>query len=75
MDATERFAAAVAGPAAEMRLDVAAFCLAAHAHPTIDVDEPQFDQRPHVGLRPTTPQNAAGMRIEPPMSVPTPSTD
>ncbi len=39
MDATERFAAAVATPAAEMRLDVAAFCLAAHAHPTIDVDE------------------------------------
>lgn len=39
MDATERFAAAVAAPVAEMRLDVAAFCLAAHAHPTLDVDE------------------------------------
>ena len=39
MDATERFAAAVAAPAAEMRLDVAAFCIAAHAHPGLDVDE------------------------------------
>jgi hypothetical protein len=39
MDPTERFAAAVAVPAGEMRLDVAAFCLAAHAHPGIDVDE------------------------------------
>jgi regulator of sirC expression with transglutaminase-like and TPR domain len=39
MDASERFAAAVAAPAGEMRLDVAAFCLAAHAHPTVDVDE------------------------------------
>jgi hypothetical protein len=38
-DATERFAAAVAAPAGEMRLDVAAFCLAAHAHPDLDVDE------------------------------------
>jgi len=38
MDATERFAAAVAAPGAEMRLDVAAFCLAAHAHPALDVD-------------------------------------
>jgi regulator of sirC expression with transglutaminase-like and TPR domain len=38
MDATERFAAAVAAPAGEMRLDVAAFCLAAHAHPSVDVD-------------------------------------
>jgi regulator of sirC expression with transglutaminase-like and TPR domain len=38
MDATERFAAAVAAPAGEMRLDVAAFCLAAHAHPALDVD-------------------------------------
>jgi regulator of sirC expression with transglutaminase-like and TPR domain len=37
-DATERFAAAVAAPPAEMRLDVAAFCLAAHAHPKLDVD-------------------------------------
>jgi regulator of sirC expression with transglutaminase-like and TPR domain len=39
MDASERFAVAVAAPAGEMRLDVAAFCLAAHAHPTVDVDE------------------------------------
>ena len=38
MDATERFAAAVAAPTGEMRLDVAAFCLAAHAHPQLDVD-------------------------------------
>jgi regulator of sirC expression with transglutaminase-like and TPR domain len=38
MDATERFAAAVAARAGEMRLDVAAFCLAAHAHPKLDVD-------------------------------------
>jgi regulator of sirC expression with transglutaminase-like and TPR domain len=38
MDATERFAAAVAPPAGEMRLDVAAFCLAAHARPGVDVD-------------------------------------
>jgi regulator of sirC expression with transglutaminase-like and TPR domain len=38
MDATERFAAAVAAPAGEMRLDVAALCLAAHAHPGLDVD-------------------------------------
>ena len=26
--------------------------------------------RPRVGLRPTTPQNAAGMRADPPPSVP-----
>jgi regulator of sirC expression with transglutaminase-like and TPR domain len=38
MDATERFAAAVAAPAGEMRLDVAALSLAAHAHPDLDVD-------------------------------------
>ena len=38
-NATERFAAAVAAPVGEMRLDVAAFCLAAHAHPDLDVDE------------------------------------
>src|SRR3954469_9842142 len=29
-----------------------------------------FGTRPNVGLCPTTPQNAAGMRIEPPPSVP-----
>jgi regulator of sirC expression with transglutaminase-like and TPR domain len=38
MDATERFAAAVAAPAGEMRLDVAAFSMAAHAHPGLDID-------------------------------------
>jgi regulator of sirC expression with transglutaminase-like and TPR domain len=38
MDATERFAAAVAAPAADMRLDVAAFALAAHAHRDLDID-------------------------------------
>ncbi len=38
MDATERFAAAVAASAGEMRLDVAALCLAAHAHPALDID-------------------------------------
>src|SRR5262245_31908248 len=31
---------------------------------------PQRDTRPYVGLRPTTPLNAAGRRIEPPVSVP-----
>jgi regulator of sirC expression with transglutaminase-like and TPR domain len=38
MDATERFAAAVAAPAGVMRLDVAALCLAARAHPDLDID-------------------------------------
>jgi regulator of sirC expression with transglutaminase-like and TPR domain len=38
MDATERFAAAVAAPGGEMRLDIAALCLAAHAHPGLDID-------------------------------------
>jgi regulator of sirC expression with transglutaminase-like and TPR domain len=38
MDATERFAAEVAAPSADMRLDVVAFSLAAHAHPGLDVD-------------------------------------
>jgi regulator of sirC expression with transglutaminase-like and TPR domain len=38
MDATERFAAAVAAPATELRLDVAAFALAAHAHRDLDID-------------------------------------
>src|ERR1041385_6563110 len=31
---------------------------------------PQREQRPYVGLRPTIPVNAAGCRIEPPVSVP-----
>ncbi|HUI47606.1 MAG TPA: transglutaminase-like domain-containing protein [Acidimicrobiia bacterium] len=39
MDATERFAAEVAAPVGEMRLDVVAFCLAAHAHPGLDIDD------------------------------------
>lgn len=38
MDATERFAAEMAAPAAEMRLDVAVFALAAHAHRDLDID-------------------------------------
>ena len=38
MDPTVRFAAEVAAPAGEMRLDVVAFCLAAHAHPGLDID-------------------------------------
>src|SRR3954447_2577528 len=38
MEATERFATAIGAPAAEVRLDVAAFCIAAHAHPGLDVD-------------------------------------
>jgi Transglutaminase-like superfamily len=38
MEATERFATAIAAPAVEVRLDVAAFCIAAHAHPGLDVD-------------------------------------
>src|SRR5215470_8613789 len=31
---------------------------------------PKREQRPYVGLMPTMPQNAAGWRIEPPVSVP-----
>ena len=31
---------------------------------------PQREQRPYVGLSPTDPVNAAGWRIEPPVSVP-----
>src|SRR5438477_4840501 len=50
MDATEkarrearerarlRFATAVTASAPEVRLDVAAFCIAAHAHPGLDID-------------------------------------
>lgn len=33
---------------------------------------PLFDRRPAVGLKPYTPQKWAGMRMLPPMSVPTP---
>src|SRR3954469_11631289 len=39
MHTGDRFAEAVAGPVAETRLDVAAFCIAASAHPGFDVDE------------------------------------
>lgn len=38
MEARERFVAAVNVPAAEVPLDVAALCIAAHAHPGLDVD-------------------------------------
>src|SRR5579862_7473510 len=31
---------------------------------------PKRETRPYVGFRPTTPQNAAGRRTEPPVSVP-----
>jgi hypothetical protein len=31
---------------------------------------PSVGTSPNVGLKPTTPQQAAGMRIEPPLSVP-----
>ena len=33
---------------------------------------PDFGTRPNVGIRPETPQNAAGMRMLPPVSVPIP---
>ena len=39
MDPRERFVAAVDLPAAQVQLDVAALCIAAHAHPGLDVDE------------------------------------
>ena len=39
MDPRERFVAAVSGRADEMELDVAALCIAAHAHPGLDIDE------------------------------------
>jgi regulator of sirC expression with transglutaminase-like and TPR domain len=39
MDAKQRFAAAVAGDPAGVRLDEAAFCIAACAHPGLDVDD------------------------------------
>ena len=32
--------------------------------------QPSSETRPYVGLKPTIPQHAAGMRIEPPESVP-----
>ncbi|MDQ1468212.1 MAG: hypothetical protein QOH10_2627 [Actinomycetota bacterium] len=38
MDPRERFVAAVNLPAAELPLDVAALCIAAHAHPGLDID-------------------------------------
>src|SRR5579862_8630832 len=39
MHPRERFVEAVSQTAADMPLDVAALCIAAHAHPDIDVDE------------------------------------
>jgi regulator of sirC expression with transglutaminase-like and TPR domain len=39
MDPREQFVAAMHAPAAEIQLDVAALCIAAHAHPGIDVSE------------------------------------
>src|SRR5262245_29149806 len=38
MDVTERFAQAVAAPSESIRLDVAALCIAAGAHPGLDID-------------------------------------
>ena len=37
------------------------------------VGRTSIGMRPRLGFRPTTPQNAAGMRTEPPMSVPSAS--
>lgn len=39
MDPRERFVAAVNVPPAELPLDVAALCIAAHAHPGLDIDD------------------------------------
>ena len=39
MDARERFVAAVTASPDDVPLDVAAFCIAAHAHPGLDVDD------------------------------------
>jgi regulator of sirC expression with transglutaminase-like and TPR domain len=39
VDPRERFVAAVNLPPAEIPLDVAALCIAAHAHPGLDIDE------------------------------------
>src|SRR5690349_20161657 len=36
--ARKRFVVAVDAPASEIRLDVAALCIAAHAHPGLDID-------------------------------------
>src|SRR5947199_2128793 len=38
--------------------------------PDANATRPQRLTRPYVGLSPTTPQNAAGCRTEPPVSVP-----
>src|SRR4030088_1504997 len=47
--------------------------------PTLSSDDanaisPYRDTRPYVGSTPTTPQNAAGCRIDPPVSVPSDAT-
>jgi hypothetical protein len=39
VDAVERFAAAVAADPADVRLDIAAFCIAQCAHPALNVDD------------------------------------
>jgi len=39
VDPRERFVAAIDRPAADVPLDVAALCIAAHAHPGLDIDE------------------------------------
>ena len=39
MDARERFVAAVTASPDDVPLDIAAFCIAAHAHPGLDVDD------------------------------------
>ena len=54
MDATDRFVAEVTG-AGEPRLDVAALCIAAHAHPGLDVDEwvAKLDEIAHACRAPT----------------------
>jgi hypothetical protein len=39
VDPRERFVAAVSQPGADLPLDIAALCIAAHAHPGLDIDE------------------------------------
>ena len=45
------------------------------ASPLLDGHIPVLGISPADGLWPNTPQNSAGIRIEPPMSAPTPKTD
>ena len=46
MESTEQFAALVAGPEADLALDRAAFLIAAHAHPDLDLDARLARARP-----------------------------